>query len=228
MRDFLIHPENMPARAVSAFFTTRLAPDDMRVLASYADVPLQNIYLPVQKHTDTVQVVAEDMTVRIADAVATKRRDLLIGVKTADCVPILLYDPRRCAVGAVHAGWRSTAEAILRKTLAVFVDRFYSNVEDILVSIGPAICGSCYEVGPEVVEAVLRGTGPGPYISERGSRHHIDLRAANRLQALSSGVPAENIWQSPDCTFCQPELYYSYRYAKGTTGRLYSMIALKE
>jgi YfiH family protein len=228
MRDYLIHPENMPDRAVSAFFTTRLAPDDMHVLASYADVPLQTIYLPVQKHTDTVQVVAEDMTARIADAVVTKRRGLLIGVKTADCVPILLYDPRRRAAGAVHAGWRSTAEAILRKTLAVFIDHFYSNVEDILVSIGPAICGGCYEVGPEVVEAVLKGTGPGSYISERGSRHHIDLRAANLQQALSSGVPAENIWQSTDCTFCRPEKYYSYRYAKETTGRLYGMIALKD
>lgn len=228
MRDFLIHPENMPARAVSAFFTTRLAPDDMHELTSYADVPLQNIYLPIQKHTDTVQVIAEDMTARIADAVVTKRRGLLIGVKTADCVPILLYDQRRHAAGAVHAGWRSTADAILRKTLAMFVDRFYSNVKDVLVSIGPAICGGCYEVGPEVVEAVLKGSGPGSYISERGSRHHIDLRAANRLQALSSGVPAENIWQSPDCTFCQPEKYYSYRYVRGTTGRLYGMIAMKE
>ncbi len=228
MRDFLIRPANMSRYAVSAFFTTRDVPDDMKVLASYAGSGLQNIYLPMQKHTDAVQVVDTDLTPRIADAVVTNRAGLLIGVQTADCVPLLLFDAKRRIAGAVHAGWRSTASGILRKALTVICDRFYANPSDILVAIGPAICGSCYEVGPEVVDAVARGTGAGDYITERGGKYHIDLRLANRLQAYSSGVRAHNIWQTADCTCCRPEKYYSYRHAKGVTGRLHGMIVLRQ
>lgn len=224
MHDFLIRPGNMPGKLVSAFFTTRQAPADVNALASYAGV--KHIYLPIQKHTDIVQIVNDDLSPRVADAVVAHRTGLMIGVQTADCVPILLCDPQCRVVAAVHAGWRSTAEGILKKTLAVFADHYYSKPSDVLIAIGPAICGSCYEVGPEVADGVSRATGAGNYLFVKGSKYHIDLRAANRQQALSFGVLNENIWIAPDCTHCLPEKYYSYRYAKGVAGRLYSCIAL--
>ncbi|KAF0177730.1 MAG: hypothetical protein FD164_2333 [Nitrospirae bacterium] len=228
MHDFVIRPPNMSEHKVAAFFATRQMPDDRKVLASYAGIGPQSVYLPIQKHTDIVQIIESDLTPHIADAVVTHRAGLLIGVKTADCVPVLLYDEKRRVVGAVHAGWRSSAQAILTKALAVFTDRFYSNPVDILIAFGPAICSDCYEVGSEVIEGVVKATGPGDYVSKRGSKYHIDLRAANRLQALVFGIPAAKIWMSAECTCCRPEKYYSYRYAKGTTGRLYSMIAQKQ
>ncbi|HSW63748.1 MAG TPA: peptidoglycan editing factor PgeF [Dissulfurispiraceae bacterium] len=228
MHDFLIRPQNMPAHTVTAFFATRQVTDDMKVLASYVGIGPQNVYLPIQEHTDVVQIIDADLTPHIADAVVTHRTGLLIGVKTADCVPVLLYDEKRRVVGALHAGWRGSAQVILTKALAVLTDHFYSNPVDILVALGPAICSDCYEVGPEVIEGVVKATGPGDYFSKRGSKYHIDLRAANRLQALAFGIPAAKIWMTADCTCCQSEKYYSYRYARGSTGRLYSMIVQKK
>jgi hypothetical protein len=228
MIDFLIRPENMPGRAATAFFTTRQVPDNMNVLASYAGVRPQNIYLPIQKHTDIVQIVDADDSPYIADAVVTHRPGLMIGVQTADCVPILLCDPQRRVVAAVHAGWRSTAAEILKKTLTVFSEHYYSSPADIHIAIGPAICGRCYEVGPEVIDGVTRATGAGDYSFAQGGKYHIDLRAANRQQALTMGIPSDLIWITPDCTHCLPEKYYSYRYAKGVAGRQYSCIALRD
>lgn len=227
MHEYLVVPERFRHLPVTAFFTTKQSSYDLRDLVVLAGVDEGAFYLPLQKHTDIVQIVETDLNPQIADAVITCRTGLLIGVQTADCVPLLVCDPKRRVVAAIHAGWRSTAAGILKKALAVFTDRFYSNPSDIFIAIGPAICDSCYEVGSEVIDGVTRATGPGDYFFERGSKYHLDLRAANRQQAMAMGVPAEHLWVTTDCTCCLPEKYYSYRYAKGVAGRLYSCIALK-
>jgi copper oxidase (laccase) domain-containing protein len=107
------------------------------------------------------------------------------------------------------------------------VDRFYGVPEEMLVAIGPAIRGCSYEVGHDVVESVGRATGQGMYLTEKGEKHFLDLPSANKLQAISMGIPDDRIWLSGDCTFCNPDRYYSYRYAKGTTGRQGGFIARK-
>lgn len=175
--------------------------------------------MPIQKHTDKVLILESSLEPRIADAVVMKDRNVLLGVQVADCVPVLIYEKGKGVSSAVHAGWRGTAEGILKKTIAAMTERFMCRAEDILVAIGPSIRGCCYQVDYEVVHRVGQATGAGEYYRKKGEKYYLDLSAANRLQALSMGVSEKNIWISPDCTFSNPDKYCSYRFAGGSTGR---------
>lgn len=203
---------------VKAFFTGKTPGTEPGRIAEVASIERQKIYMPVQKHTDKV-LILDSFEPRVADAVITNERGVLIGVQVADCLPILLYDTKRHVIGAVHAGWRGTAEGVLKKTITAIIDKFYSSLSDIMVAFGPSIRWCCYNVGYEVVGAVRKATGHGDYYMTRGEKYCLDLQTANRLQALTVGISEKNIWLSDECTFCLPDKYYSYRYAKGTTGR---------
>jgi YfiH family protein len=225
MHSPVVIPDILKAHAADAFFTTK-AFEDNRLHEYISGV--ESIYLPVQQHTDKVIIVEYDLEPKIADAVITNRPGLAIAVKTADCVPVLVYDPVRRVAGAVHAGWRGTAQSILKRTIEAFSERFGSSPGDIIVAIGPSIRSCCYEVGPEVVKGVQEATGSGDYVSEAKGKHRIDLQAANRIQALSKGIHSGNIQIIEECTHCMPEKYYSYRYSKGTTGRQFAVISIRK
>jgi hypothetical protein len=206
-----------------------MAASDESLQETIRDLGMQSrpLYLPVQKHTDEVIIVDNNNSEpRIGDAVITSRTDLLIGVRVADCVPLLLFDRKRRVIGAVHAGWRGTAAGILTKTIAAMEAGFLSSPGDLLVAVGPAIRWCCYGVGSEVAEAVEKATGKGEYLRMQGDAYCLDLPAANRQQALSAGVPEGNIWLSPECTSCLPEKYFSYRFSRGGTGRQYGLIGM--
>lgn len=215
----LISPPIFQRLGVRGFFTTKAFNGDLKTISNLAGVPVSSLYHPIQRHTDKVIVLANKMERKVADAVITLRTDVFIGVDVADCVPILLYDKRLKAVGAVHAGWRGTASMILKKTVMKMTEEFGSSPLDIVIALGPAIKGCCYEVGEEVIEAVEKATGGGNYYEQKAGKYHLDLQSANILQALESGILSNNIWASDYCTFCNPEKFYSYRYAKGKTGR---------
>lgn len=213
----LIFPKVFGSR-VKAFFTGKTPGADLLRISKIATINIKNVYLPIQKHTDKV-LLLDSFEPRIGDAVITDRKGVLIGVQGADCVPILLYDRRTHATGAVHAGWRGTAAEILKKTIEAMGDRFSSSPSDIMIAIGPAIRWCCYGVGYEVIEAVKKATGSGDYFMMKGEKYCLDLPMANKYQAISEGILPENIWMLNDCTYCLPEKYYSYRFAKGPTGR---------
>jgi len=204
---------------VTAFFTGKIPGADPAQLSKVLNIHADRIHMPIQKHTDKIAIVESNSYPVIADAVITKERGLLIGVQVADCVPILMYETTKGIMAAVHAGWRGTAEAILQKTIRLVTDRYICSAENIYVALGPAIRGCCYQVDFDVMHAVSRATGPGDYSASNAGKHCLDLPKANKYQALSMGVPEKNIWLSEDCTFCRPDIYYSYRFAKGTTGR---------
>ena len=204
---------------MTAFFTGKNPGADVREIGRLMKIRGEDIFMPVQKHTDKVLILESSREPKIADAVVTAETGVLLGVQVADCVPILIYDKGRGVSGAVHAGWRGTAEEILKKTISIMAGRFSCRAEDVLVAVGPSIRGCCYDVGYEVVQKVSRATGDGEYIRREGEKYYLDLSAANRLQALSMGVREESVWTSPDCTFSNPEIYCSYRFAKGHTGR---------
>ncbi len=218
LKNIIIEPPILNFPGVNAFFTDRSI-NDISDVSRVMNIPLNSIYAPLQKHTATVHVLRSDLKPVIADAVITDKKGVLIGVQTADCVPILLYDKNRFIVGAVHAGWRGTAKEILRNTIKAMQEQFQSSAGDVFVAIGPSIRECCYEVGSDVKSDVLRATGDGAYFRSNGDKYFIDLSFANRLQALSMGVPQKNIWQSAECTYCNPGRFYSYRHAKGSTGR---------
>lgn len=174
----------------------------------------RRVYYPTQQHTDKVILLKDKIKPHIGDAVITRRNDILLGIKSADCVPILIYDKLAHAIGAVHAGWRGTAAGILKKTIAEMKEAFCSDPEDLLISMGPAIRWCCYEVGKDVIDAVEKQTGPGEYFrSKKSGKFCLDLQSANKAQALSMGVLPQNISIIEECTFCFPERYNSYRYA---------------
>jgi YfiH family protein len=215
--DQLIKPEIFNGK-VKAFFTRKSPGADIGKISNLLSISEKDIYLPVQKHTDQVLVLRSDLAPVTADAVVTQRRGILLGVTVADCVPILLYDRRKSAVGAVHAGWRGTASQIMKKTVRIMVELFDSAPGDIIVAIGPSIRWQCYDVGVEVKEAVCEATGEGKYCMSNKGKCFIDLSSANRTQALSSGIPAGNIWSSGECTRCNPDAFYSYRYSRRYAG----------
>jgi YfiH family protein len=204
---------------VTAFFTGKSPGADVRELGRLLKIRGEDIFMPIQKHTDKVLILESSREPKIADAVVTSERGVLLGVQVADCVPILIYDKGKGVSGAVHAGWRGTAEGILKKTLAAMARRFSCRAEDVLLAVGPSIRGCCYEVGYEVVHKISLASGGGEYYRKTGEKYYLDLSAANRMQALSWGVREESIWISPDCTFSNPEKYCSYRFAKGHAGR---------
>ncbi len=224
----LIRPDNFGS-GVTVFFTGKDPGADLSEIAGIVGIGEDHIFLPVQKHTDIVVVPDAGLVPMIADAVVTNRKGLLIGIQVADCVPLLLYDPVRSVIGAVHAGWRGTAAGIVKNTIRRFVSRFKSNPREIVVAIGPSIRQCCYEVDPDVAYSVEKATGRCDdiqgddrrcgYVRKKGAKYHVDLPLANRYQALSEGIVAKNIWTSQDCTFCNPEKYCSFRYSKGTTCR---------
>jgi YfiH family protein len=151
------------------------------------------------------------------DALLENTPGIAIGVKTADCVPILLADPVRRAVAAVHAGWRGTAAHILQAAIRAMGREFGTRPEDLHAAIGPSIGGCCYEVGPEVArEFGVRAAG----------RVHLDLRAMNATQLEGAGVLRANVSVAEDCTKCQPE-YHSFRRDGDAAGRMISWIRIR-
>ncbi len=207
-------PGNLKTRRLTAFFTDRAGGVDRGFLSLASGFSEDAVYMPIQRHTDRVVVIHGPGRPEVADAVVTSAAGVLVGVKVADCVPILVYERRNGVVAAVHAGWRGTARRILVKTLEAMADGFSSRVDDIVIAFGPAIRGCCYEVGEETASEVRAATGEGGYIQRREGRVYLDLVLANMTQALSTGVPESNLWASSECTYCLPGRFFSYRYSK--------------
>lgn len=213
----LIFPEIFNGN-IKAFFTTKSPGVDIDGISTFLSMRKEDIYLPIQRHTDKVLIVNSDLELKIADAVVTKRRGLLIGVQVADCVPILMYDREQSIVGAVHAGWRGTAAGLTKKVIALMITHFQSKPGDILIALGPSIRWSCYQVRREVKDAIYNATGEGEYFLQSKEEICVDLASANLYQALSLGILEDNMWISQECTYCNPEEYYSYRYTKKLSG----------
>lgn len=162
------------------------------------------------------------------DAIVSNARGVLAGVKTADCVPILIGDPATGAFAAVHAGWRGTLAQVALKALNRMATEYGTKPEDVRVAIGPAAGACCYEVGTDVIDA-FRSSFPNQdlFTATREAHACIDLLRSNREQLLSAGVVAEQINIAPLCTMCRTDLFFSYRREKnvrGKVGRLMSVI----
>ena len=168
------------------------------------------------------------------DALVTNVPRILVGVKTADCVPILLGDARRKAVAAIHAGWRGTLAEIVARAIERMRREYDTRPEDIRAAIGPSALACCYEVGSEVIEAFRSGLGAQAdelFTPTREGHALVDLQRANRNRLIAEGVLAERIHLAPLCTMCRTDLFFSYRREKhlhGRVGRLMSVIGRNE
>ena len=180
------------------------------------------------------------------DGLITATPGLLLAIQTADCLPVILVDTKRRAVGVFHAGWRGTLKRIVEKGMGEMFRCFGTNARDVKAVVGPGIGGCCYQVGEEVRTKFesqfeygaklfrevkesdpVREKYPLLFLTARAPGHgelppkiFLDLVEANRQQLLAAGVLKKNIEASPLCTNCHPELLFSYRAEKGKTGRM--------
>lgn len=166
------------------------------------------------------------------DALISSLENVLVGVKTADCVPVLLGDNRTKAFAAIHAGWRGTANSIIKNTVKKMRQIYGTNAEDLICAIGPAASGKNYEVGQDVISAFEENfsTCGNLFTKTREGHALVDLHLANKEQISSIGVLPENIFIAPFCTMERTDLFFSYRVERktyGKTGRLMSVIGLK-
>jgi purine-nucleoside/S-methyl-5'-thioadenosine phosphorylase / adenosine deaminase len=163
------------------------------------------------------------------DAIVSNVSHVLAGVKTADCVPLLVGDPVTGSFAAVHAGWRGTFAGVGFYALERLVKEYGARPEDMLVAIGPAAGACCYEVGSEVIDGFKErfANAESLFTATREGHARIDLLKANRDQLISCGVDPDRIYTAPLCTMCRTDLFFSYRRekkAQGKVGRLMSVI----
>ncbi|HEV7681865.1 MAG TPA: peptidoglycan editing factor PgeF [Pyrinomonadaceae bacterium] len=162
------------------------------------------------------------------DAIVSNASGVLAGVKTADCVPILIGDRRSGAFAAVHAGWRGTLAEVATKALEQMKAAYNTSPHDVNVAIGPAAGACCYEVGTDVIDPFKTKFPHQQLFTETRADHAcINLLQANRAQLISAGVEPDKINVAPLCTMCRTDLFFSYRREKnvqGKVGRLMSVI----
>lgn len=187
-----------------------------------------------------------------ADGQLIDEPGILLAARTADCVPVLLADRRRCAVAAIHAGWKGTVRRIVEIGVGRMRMEYGSRPEDLIAAIGPAIGPCCYAVGEELraefesqfayAEELfyevydsdpIRTKYPLLFLTQRAPGHspigpslHLDLIEANRRQLLAAGLKARSIRVMGGCTNCRPDLFFSYRAEQGRTGRMMAVIGI--
>jgi len=195
------------------------------------------LLMPHQVHLTKVAQVDERMMLLDAekrqealegfDALMTNLQGVCIGVSTADCIPVLLYDRERHAACAIHAGWRGTVKRIVVKAVEAMTATYGTQPEHLTAQIGPGIHLDSFEVGDEVYDAFAQEGFEMEAISERRAKWHIDLPACNRLQLLAAGVAPQHISISPVCTFQQAADYFSARRLGINSGRIFTGIILR-
>lgn len=158
------------------------------------------------------------------DAIITARAGLPIGILTADCVPVLLYDPVSKAVAAIHAGWRGFVAGVLSESIKAMSRHFAARPENLLAAIGPHIGNCCYEVSEDLINSFREACIPAePYFTETNGSIRLNLGHAVFDALIGLGLSARHLSFPGPCTSCFPSLYYSYRRDK-VTGRQLSFI----
>jgi len=209
--------------------------DDPETVATNRRAVLEALGLRAGQHVEADQVhgavvavvgtADAGQSIAGADGLVTADPGLTLAIHAADCVPLLLADPKRRVVAALHAGWKGTAAGIAVEGVRVLADRFKSNPRDLLVAIGPSIGPCHYEVDEPVMERMRRWRWwPEVAVANGRQRWQLDLRAACRRQLLDAGLLPQRIEVLDLCTYDHPDLFYSYRRDK-VTGRMAAIIA---
>lgn len=185
-----------------------------------------------QCHHENVLVVRDvdslvpDVDSIYCDGIISNRSGMIFAVKTADCLPILVFDPENRVVGALHAGWRGSYRRILPKSLRRMEHEFGTRVDQVRLAFGPSARACCYEIGEEVASHFSRYGSRA--LSERNGATYLDFTEVNMLQAESIGVLPGHMSRMDYCTVCnQDPRFYSWRRESGRTGRLLNFIGLK-
>ena len=185
------------------------------------DIP--QVFWRKQVHGDDILIalggVAASKECPDADAYITREKNLPIAIRTADCVPVFIFDPVHRAIGLAHAGWKGTHKSIALKTIQKMQEKYASQPSDVKIVLGPSIRSCCYQVGQEFQEYFPR------HVKEHSGHLYLDIISANRDQLLQAGVPPENIFDSDLCTCCNKG-YFSHRRDASKAGRMISLMML--
>lgn len=199
-------------------------------LAFQLGIKTNQFIFPQQTHTNCVAEILEipDLEIKETDALITNKSGICLCVQTADCVPIILFDPVKNIISAVHAGWRGTVSKIVEKTVQKMISNYSSSPENILVAIGPSISPKIYEVGNEVILAVKKSVPNAELaLSKKNSKkNHLNLWEANKQILLSMGIQSQNIEILGECSFQKNDKYFSARKEGIETGRMVSGVML--
>ncbi|MDR0419682.1 MAG: peptidoglycan editing factor PgeF [Prevotellaceae bacterium] len=212
-----------------------------KILATNAGFDFERLVVAQQTHSANVATVDESSkgkgifskssAIQDCDAFICSTPNICIVVQTADCVPILLFDPRKKVVAAIHAGWRGTTKRIAQQTLSKMREEYNCDTNDIVAAIGPSIGSCCYEVGIDVIEEVTKNLPSDAEAclipSDNVGKMIFDVRLANKLQLIESGIQTSNIEVSNICTKCNHTNFFSARYDRNKTGRMMSGIMLR-
>lgn len=189
------------------------------------------LVFPRQTHTNHVESInlLPDIAIKETDALVSDKSNICLCVQTADCVPILLFDPVRNVISAIHAGWRGTVGKIVDHALAKMKMEYHSEPKNVQAVIGPSISPEVYEVGDEVVKEVKDSIPNFERTLSINSfgKHHLNLWEANRQLLLNSGLQEENIETLGECSYMNSDKYFSARRDGIQTGRMVSGIMLK-
>ena len=222
------HNESAPAEGDIAYSSISDPADttaNRGMFFSELGLDLESLTLGRQVHGSSVQaVVASDRGrgqppafdgFADTDGLITAAPGITLGVIVGDCVPIVLYDPRKHVVTVVHAGWRGTVSLIAKRAVEAMKAGYQCRPRTILAGIGPSIGPCCYEVGDEVVDAWMDSGIPDAHraVVSREGRQYFDLWTANRYALMASGVQRRNIEDSAICTRCEPHTFFSRRAA---------------
>jgi len=203
------------------------------ILSAAFDLPVKRFATVRQVHGNRIihlESTEEGSRLLEADGIITTCEGLAVGIKTADCVPILLLDPRAPAVGAVHAGWRGTAAGIAREAVEAMKKAFSSDPSEMIALIGPAIGPCCYEVDEPVRLAMTGEKGMAKFLRPlpgRAGRWMMDLAGANAAQLADAGLRDNQVHGAGLCTACHRTVFFSHRGDRGTTGRQINFILIR-
>lgn len=193
-------------------------------LKSISRHDIAQVYWRKQIHGDDILIanggVNSSRNCPDADAYITQEKNLPIAIRTADCVPVFIFDPRHRAIGLAHAGWRGTYKSIAAKTVQKMQAEFGSQFLDLKIVLAPSIRECCYQVGEE-----FRDYFPN-HVNDRGGYLYADVVGVNQDQLLKMGIPPDNIFDSGICTCCNKN-YFSFRRDGAKAGRMISLMMLK-
>jgi len=183
-----------------------------------------NLVMVKQVHGSTI-VVAErpdpELLEASADGLITKVPGLVLGIRTADCVPVFFWDPVQKVAGIAHGGWKGVKDGIIMQMLKIFEKRCGTKMNDLHVAIGPSIRKCCYEVGKEFL-----GYFPGFYRGKDATKGNLDLVGVIKTRLLKRGIPENHIQDTGLCTVCENKKFFSYRMENQTQERILSVISI--
>lgn len=211
--------------------------DSKKIIANRSTInqqfPNMNFIVANQTHSDNISIITssnktwlseqEEHAIENCDALISNQKNIMLTILTADCVPILLFDPKEQIVAAIHAGWKGTEQAIALKTVKKMQEEFNCNPKNILAGVAPSIGKCCYEVDWNVAKHFEHIEQA---YDNKGEKQMLDLPHINQLQLLNAGLLDKNIEMSKICTACEVADYFSYRKEEGCSGRFMSMIGL--